>query len=140
MIRNLYAIVARGLALASSTITAMLVLWAPASLSALATIDSDLVDALNYVVLTLCAVGWADVVWTDIRGRLILPKLDPHLRHHACVLLYAGLAGACGLRLFAWTDPLSENNLILALYYGLESILIATLAVAIALEPRHHDE
>jgi hypothetical protein len=138
--RNLYATAARGLALTSSMTTALLVLFASKSLASMASIDGMVVDALNYGVLALCALGFADLVWRDIHGKMIWPSFNSHIRHHICVLVYAGLAGAYGLRLFSWADPATPTNAILGVYYLLQSLFIGTIAVAIALEPRHDEQ
>jgi phosphoribosylamine--glycine ligase len=37
--------------------------------------------AHNAAILAACLLGAADIIWHDIRGRLILPSLDQHLRH-----------------------------------------------------------
>lgn len=86
-----HAIAARWSILAASTWTAVIQLWSPTSLAYRAAGDSFLIDAINAVLLVLCAVGWADIVWRDMRGRLLLPRLSPELRHAACVALYSAL-------------------------------------------------
>lgn len=134
---KLYAMAARGLALSTSMVTALLVLLAPTSLANLSTSDGVLMDTLNGVVLAMCLLGFADLIWHDIRGRLIWPTLNTHFRHHVCVLLYSVLAGAYGLRLFSWADQNTDTNLILGLYYAMQAGFIGLVAVAIALEPRN---
>jgi hypothetical protein len=134
---KLYAACARALALTTSTSTNLLTLFAPTSMANMLMADSLAVDATSSIALVLCAVGWADVLWTDIRGRLIWPSLAARTRHHWCVLVYGGLAAVFAIRLFTWADPSRSTNIILAIYYLLAALCIGTLAVAIALEQRN---
>jgi hypothetical protein len=130
---NLHALVARGLLLTVSTWTAVLQLWSTSSLAARAAGDSGLIDAMNMLVLALCAVGWLDVLVHDIGGRLLLPQFPMSWRHQVCVALYACIGLASGVRAFV---AAGEQSLVMQVgtYYVLVSLFAMAEAGAIARE------
>lgn len=137
MHHRLNGMAARMLALTMSGWTAAFVLFSPASLAsrvAGATMASKIINA---IILAVCVVGWADVLWHDIRGRLIWPSLPPQIRHQVCVGTYSALAGLTGLRAFVAAGSDAWEVLFLGSYYLVCSVGIGLVAVAIALDPRH---
>lgn len=135
--QKLYSISARMLALTMVGWTAAFVLFSPTSIASRVAGDSNAGDILNAGILLLCVLGWADVIWHDIRGRLIWPSFPMALRHRVCVLAYAALAGLTGLRAFVAAGSDVPAVLFLGTYYLTCSIGIALVAVALALENRH---
>ncbi len=97
---RLHAVSARWGILTASTWTAILQLSRPDSLAARAAGDGLVLDWINVGILALCALGWADLLWHDLRGRLIWPSFPQHARHHVCIGMYALLAAAFGVRAF----------------------------------------
>jgi hypothetical protein len=127
---------ARWLALSASSWTAMLVLFGPETLSAKMMGDSASVTAFNAVILALTVLGWADMVWHDIRGKLIWPSFPALKRHQICVLLYGALAGAYGIRAFVSARHFDPSTCLLAGYYLVTAIGIGLVAFALAGEER----
>jgi hypothetical protein len=134
---RLYGIGARILALTMAGWTAAFVLFSPTSIAARVAGDSLPGDVLNAGIIALCLLGWADVIWHDVRGRLIWPSLPMQTRHRICVLIYSVLAGLTGLRAFVAAGSDKWEVLFLGTYYMTCAIGIALVAVALALEPRH---
>jgi hypothetical protein len=99
--------------------------------------DSSVSEIINTTILTLCVIGWIDVIWHDIRGRLIWPSLDRHIRHHICVATYATLAGLTGIRAFVAACSNTCEVAFLGAYYLVCAAGIGTIAVALALDPHH---
>lgn len=134
---KLYATAARMLALTMAGWTAGFVLFSPSSIAARVAGESVIGDAVNAAILAACALGWADVVWHDIRGRAIWPSFPSELRHRICVLTYSALAGLTGLRAFVAAGSDAPAVLFLGAYYLTCAFGIGVVAVALALEPRH---
>lgn len=134
---RLYAVAARLLALTMSGWTAGFVLFSPTSLAARIAGESEAADAINVAILALVALGAADMIWHDIRGRLIWPTLDARVRHRICVLAYSALAGLTGLRAFVAAGSERWETLLLGGYYLTCAVGVGIVAVAIALETRH---
>lgn len=134
---KLYGVAARVLALTMAAWTAGLVLFSPTSIAARVAGDNLAGDVLNAGILLVCALGWADIIWHDIGGRLIWPSFPGRWRHKICVLTYSVLAGLTGLRAFVAAGSDRWEVLFLGTYYLTCAIGIALVAVAIALEPRH---
>ena len=132
-----YGVAARILALTMAGWTAFIVLFSPTSLAARIAGDSVVSDFVNSAILAICALGWADVIWHDIRGRLIWPTLPLQTRHRICVGVYALLAGLTGVRAFVAAGAQSLDVLFIGLYYVICAIGIGTIAVALALDPNH---
>lgn len=133
-----HATAAKGLLLSSVTITALLVLAAPSSLTARATDHAgDLSELMSWAGLLMATVGWADVLYTDTTGRLILPRLQTHVRHLFCTMLYAALTGWYAIFAFAASDPTVHTSWLLVLYYIAVAAWGSVLTVSIAREPRH---
>jgi len=83
------------------------------------------------------ALGWADVIWHDIRGRLLLPRIKPKLRHKVCVMTYSLLGASWVIKAFghaASTDI--PGALPLAIYALSMSTACGMVALALALERR----
>jgi hypothetical protein len=111
-------------------------LWQEHSLAYRAAGDGILIDAVNYVVLALVALGWIDLIFHDMLGKLLLPSVSNHVRHHVCVTLYSVLAMAFGVRAFiAAGDP--TLVWVVGGYYLLLAPGILIQAAAIACEDRH---
>jgi hypothetical protein len=126
-------------ALVAATGTGVVALTLPMSAAARSFGGSIIGEALNWVTLAGALLGWADLVWHDIRGRLLLPSLDPHFRHHVCVLLYHGLAAAWGLRamvLFGSDTGQPIERFILGSWYLWTAIGVGILAVVMAVDER----
>lgn len=134
---RLYGTAARMLALSIAGFTSAFVLFVPESLVSTVAGDGTAVRVINVAILTLCWLGAADIIWHDIRGTLIWPSLDLHVRHRVCVMLYATLAALVGLRAFIAAGSREWEILLVGGYYLTCAVGIATIAVALALEPRH---
>jgi hypothetical protein len=133
---RLHAFISRGFAVVASLYTAGLQLLSTSSLAYRAAGDSVVADAVNVVVIVLALVALADLVWRDLLGRgLILPRLPMPVRHQLCVLVYAALAGAFGIRAFIVAGD-AGIALQVGSYYILVSALIAAEAYATAKEER----
>lgn len=132
---RLAAMAAKGLMLTTVCATASLQLWAPTSLTARAA-DGWLGDALAVAMLLLAAVGWADILYTDLAGRVILPSLPQRWRHPLCVLLYSLLAGCYLVFAFVAMQPAVPTSWILIVDYVVVAACGGVLAVSIAQEQR----
>lgn len=134
---RLYGIAARVMALATSGWTAAIVLWSPTSVAARMAGDSAAVYAINGATLACCSLGLLDILWHDIRGKLVWPTFPMQYRHRVCVMLYSMLAGLTGLRAFVAAASDYTNILLLGGYYLMCAMGIGIVAVAVALEPRN---
>ena len=134
---SLISMAARMLALTMAGWTAALVLWSPASLASSVAGDGLISHIINGCILALCALGWADIIWRDIGGRLIWPSFPAPLRHRICVLTYSALAGMTGLRAFVAAGSERGDVMMVRSYYLVCAVAIGVVAVAIALETRH---
>lgn len=134
---RLYIIAARLLALTMAGWTAGFVLFSPTSIASLVAGDTIAGDAINAAILLVCALGFADLVWHDIRGRLIWPGFPAQLRHKVCVFTFSLLAGLTGLRAFVAAGSDTPAVLFLGSYYLTCAIGSGLVAVALALESRH---
>lgn len=134
---RLFAIGARILALTMAGWTAAFVLFSPTSIASRVAGDSLPGDVINSAIVALCLLGWADVIWHDVRGKLIMPSVGTQTRHRICVMTYSILAGLSGLRAFVAAGSDRWEVLFLGTYYLTCAVGIALVAVAIALEPRH---
>lgn len=134
---KLSGLAARTLALTMAGFTAAFVLWSPTSIASRVAGESIAGTIINSGIVALCALGWADVIWRDIGGRLIWPSFPGPLRHRICVMVYAVLAGLTGLRAFVAAGSDRWEVLFLGIYYLTCAVGIGVVAVAIALEPRH---
>lgn len=134
---RLTSLAARMLALTMAGWTAALVLWSPASLAASVAGDGWGSHIINGGILALCALGWADILWRDVGGRLIWPSFPAPLRHRICGLTYSVLAGLTGLRAFVASGSDRSDVALVGSYYLICAVAIGLVAVAIALEPRH---
>lgn len=136
MRKNFHAMAARGAILTASTYTAALQLWASGSLAFQAAGDGIVIDCINILVLLVSLLGWADLIWHDVHGRLILPSFNKALRHQICISTYMLISGAFAIRAF-----LAVGNpaivLTVGLYYIAMSLVAAIEAAAIAGEQRH---
>ncbi len=137
---RLSSMAARMLALTMAGWTAALVLWSPASLAASVAGDGLVSHVINGGILVLCALGWHDIVWRDIGGRLIWPSFPGPQRHRICVLTYSALAGLNGLRPFVAAGSDRGDVVLVGSYYLICAVAIGVVAVAIALEPRHAED
>ena len=131
----LHAVVARGLILTQATWTACLQLFSPTSVAYRAAGDGILIDYINVFVLLLCALGWADLLWHDLMGKLLWPSFPAKWRHQVCIWLYILLAGAYGIRAFV---AAGDQNFVIqvGLLYVIAAVWIMAEAVAIAMENR----
>jgi hypothetical protein len=134
---KLNSMAARMLALTMAGWTAALVLWSPQSLASSVAGDGWVSHVINGGILALCALGWADILWRDIGGRLIWPSFPAPLRHRICVLTYAVMAGLTGMRAFVAAGSDRSDVVLVGSYYIICAVAIGVVAVAIALEPRH---
>lgn len=134
---RLYSVAARLLALTMAGWTATFVLFSPTSLAARVAGGSDASQVLNALILACCTLGLADVIWHDIRGKLIWPSFPSHHRHRVCVLLYAVLAGLTGARAFVAASSDDLSVLALGAYYLMCAAGMGLIAVALAVETRH---
>lgn len=134
---RLYEAAARLLALTMAGWTAALVLFSPASLASTVAGDGAVAHIINGGILALCGLGWVDILWRDIGGRLIWPSFPAQLRHRICVMTYALLAGMTGLRAFVAAGSDRADVALVGSYYLICAVGIGLVAIAIALEPRH---
>lgn len=131
---------AKGLMLTAVNITAWLTLLSPDSLTARSAASADdLTTALAVAAILASAVGWADVFWHDLMGKLIWPSLPEFKRHVICVLLYSSFTAFYLLYAFVAHDLSSSPPGLLGLYYIFNAVWGATLTVAIARETRGDD-
>lgn len=127
---------ARWLSLTVASWSALLAVFSVGSVANRAAGDSEVALVLNVVLLALSLLGWADVVWHDIRGRLIMPSLPMHKRHKICVATYATMAGIFGIRAFAVAELPVTDRVLITGYYLATAVGIALVAVALAFEDR----
>lgn len=127
---------ARWLALTCAIWSALLAMFSDGSVAARAAGESGIATLLNVVLLALSALGWVDMLWHDISGRLIWPSLNAGIRHRICVSVYATIAGIFGVRAFAVAGLDVLDRVLITGYYLAIAIGIGTVAVALALEER----
>lgn len=137
---RLHALSARGGALTASTWTAGLQLWSPSSIAFRAAGDGTLIDAVNVGLLVLCAIGWTDLIWHDLRGRLLLPSFNPYLRHRICVGLFSALAAGFGIRAFIASGRDLTTLLTVGGYYLIFAGWVWVEAKALVAEERKPSE
>lgn len=130
-----HTVAGTGFGLTTATCTGLLLLLSPDSLTARAA-SGPLAQAIGIVMLVLAAIGWADMLWRDIGGRMIWPSLAAAARHQACVGLYAALSCVYAVLLTAAMDPRVDASWVLGVNYLLLVIFFGTKAVAIARENR----
>jgi hypothetical protein len=134
---TLHSISARALIVVASAYTSALQLFSTTSLAYRAAGDSVLIDAVNWVVLSLAGLAGADLIWRDILRRgMIFPKFDAHRRHHICVATYSMLASAFAVRAFIASGGDVGTVFQVGGYYLLMAAGIAVEAAAIAQEER----
>jgi hypothetical protein len=132
----MHGIAARLLIVAASLWTAGLQLFSPSSLAFRAAGDSQVLDAINVVILGIAGLAAVDLLWHDLLRRgLIWPSFPERKRHHICVAVYSALAAAFGIRAFIAAGELS-TALQVGSYYVLIAAGIAMEAAAIANEDR----
>lgn len=128
---------AKGLLLSCMLTTAALILLSPASLTGRAADTASYINELLAIgALLISAIGFADILWTDIGGRLILPAISARVRHHLCTLMYAFASGWYSILAFTATDRAVETIWILVGYYIALSWWGAILTISIALDRR----
>ena len=133
----LHAFAARLLIVVASMYTAFLQLFSESSLAYRAAGDHWLIDTINWIVVGLAGLAGADLLWRDILRRgLIWPSFDAHKRHHICVAVYSGLAGAFSIRAFLAAGSDKSAIIQVSLYYVLFAIGIIIEAAATAHEER----
>jgi hypothetical protein len=136
---RLYATSARLSALVTSTWGALLGLFSPSSLIARShdTFDGTM-DVLNAAILLVTALGLADVVWHDIRGRLIWPSFPTGRRHLVCVMMYSFLGATWLLKTFVAASAIGAvpGASMLVLFALCMASICGVTAVALALEER----
>jgi hypothetical protein len=135
--RNLHSLAARWAVLMVSTWGALFGLFVSNSLIYRLHDRYDALDWVNGVTLAICALGWADILWHDIRGKLIWPSFKAKRRHRVCVMAYSLLGATWVLKAFghaAITDIAGSAPL--AIYALSMSTICGMVAVAIALEKR----
>lgn len=131
---------AKGLLLSCMLTTAALILLSPHSLTGRSAEQGRLLNELMAGgALLVCAIGFADIIWTDMTGRLILPSLPPYIRHKLCTLMYAVASGWYSILAFTATDRSVDTSWILVGYYIAVSWWGAILTISIALEHRGAD-
>jgi hypothetical protein len=128
---------ARVLALTMAGFTSAFVLFAPGSLASKVAGHSHASEHINTIILAICVLGWADVIWHDVRGKLIWPTLSRRVRHHVCVGTYSALAGLTGVRAFVAAGSNAWELVFLGAYYVICAIGIGLIAVALALDGQH---
>lgn len=133
---NLQGIAMRGPVLAASTYTPIVQLFFPSSLARVASGDGDVISLINWAVLCLALLGWADLVIHDIFGKLLFPRISVRIRHQFCVYFYCVLAGAFGIRAFLAAGTL-ETTFVVGTYYIFFAAFLLLNAYLIALEERH---
>ena len=134
--QGLYPIVAKALAMTTMTTTAFLRLYAPTSLTAMASEHAPLADPIAWAMLSMAAIGWADIIIHDVLGRDLLPKVPAKARHKGCVLFYIFGAAVYWIFAFAALGSSSFPGAILISNYMLCGLCLLGLAGAIAQEER----
>ena len=128
---------AKGLLLSSMLTTAALILLSPVSLTGRAAdAPGYLNEGLAIGALLICAIGFTDIIVTDMGGRLIWPSLPARIRHELCVLMYAVASGWYSILAFTATDQAVEKSWILVGYYIALSWWGAVLTISIAFDHR----
>lgn len=139
MHQRLFSVAARFAALTVSAWGALLGIFVQASLTAKLHDQFDgPMDALNLAVLLVAALGYADLLWHDIRGRLIWPTFDPRKRHKVCVFVYSIFGGTWLLKAFVSASAIGKvaGAPFMAAFALSMAAICGLVAVALALEPR----
>ena len=134
--QGLYPIVAKALAMTTMTTTAFLRLYAPTSLTAMASDHALLADPIAWAMLAMSVIGWADIIAHDVLGRDLLPNVPTKARHKGCVLFYIFGAAVYWIFAFAALGSSISPGAILISNYMLCGLCLLGLAGAIAQEDR----
>ncbi len=132
MASRLGALVAAG---GSAAITLLL----PMSSASRSMGESVLGEIVIWCTLSAVLIGVADLIMHDIFGRLILPSIDSHLRHRACVWMYHFLAAAWFLRALVMIDSKTGQpieRIVLGSLYAATGVSVGVVAVLMALDDR----
>lgn len=130
---------ARLSALVISAWGGLLGLFSPGSLTARVHDQFDgPMDWLNAAVLLVASLGFADVLWHDIRGRMIWPSFNPQKRHRVCVLVYSLFGATWLLKTFVAAAAIGHvpGAPLLVLFALSMAAICGITAVALALEQR----
>jgi hypothetical protein len=135
--RNSYALAARWAVLMNATWGALFGLFVKNTLIYRLHDRYDALDYLNGAVLAICALGWADVIWHDIGGRLIWPTLNARFRHRVCVLTYSALGASWAIKAFGHAAAVDvPGALPMAIFALSMTTICGMVALALALEER----
>jgi hypothetical protein len=126
---------AKGLFLTAVCTTSALSLLSPNSLTAAASL-APMGDAVSLIMFALSLVGWADVVYTDTTGRLLLPAIPQGVRHRLCTSLYSSISGLYLVLAFTAVDLSVHTSWILFCYYVGTGVFGAVFSVSVAMEGR----
>ena len=132
--QGLYPIVAKALAMMTMMTTAFLRLYAPTSLTAMASDHALLADPIAWAMLAMSVIGFADIISHDVFGRDLLPKVPAKTRHKGRVLFY--IFGAAVYWIFAFAalgSSISPGAILISNYMACGLCLLG-LAGAIAQE------
>lgn len=126
------ALVAAG---GSTAVTLLL----PMSSASRAMGESVLGEIVIWLTLAAVLLGMADLIMHDIFGRLIMPSIDSHLRHRACVWMYHFLAGAWFIRALVMIGSQTGQpieRMVLGSWYAATGVSVGVVAVLMALDDR----
>lgn len=128
---NLYALTSRWAALTVSAWSALLGLYGVRD-------GYELLDGINAGILMLAVLGFADVVWHDIGGRLIWPSLRECVRHRICVWVYSVLGAGWLVKAFASAAGGVRDAMLMTGFAVCMASICGLVAVALTLEQRHN--
>lgn len=101
--------------------------------------ESVLGEIVIWLTLAAVLIGMADLIMHEIFGRLILPSIDSHLRHRACVWLYHFLAGAWLIRALVMIGSQTGQpieRMVLGSWYTATGVSVGVVAVLMVLDDR----
>ena len=131
-----FQVAAKGAVLTTICCTALLRLYAPTSLTYVASQSAVIFDVAASVLLGLALIGWLDIFVTDAFGRKILKSIDGQSRHKLCTMYYGFIAGVYMILCFVGLDvSVPQHWILLGNYFGV-SVFTLVLAIAIAFEDR----
>ena len=137
--RGGYPMASRLAALVSAGGSTAITLLLPMSSASRAMGESVLGEIVIWCTLAAVLLGVADLIMHDIFGRLILPSIDSHLRHHVCVWLYHFLAGAWFVRalvIIGSNTGQPIERIVLGSLYAATGVSVGVVAVLMALDDR----
>lgn len=137
--RGGYPMAARLGVLTAAGGTTAVALLLPMSSAARVMGNSVLAEIMVWMTLAAVLLGVADLIMHDIFGRLIMPSIDTHVRHRACVWIYHFLAGSWLIRSLVIIGSQSGQpieRMVLGSWYVATGVSVGVVAVLMALDDR----